>query len=155
MTIWLCPAIFAHQNVVLLTTWLDKKPNSVMQIQPEKYDKTHLETIMAYMKNLETGNVEGMLSLFNCGAMVASSGSGIVKAEGFYSGFLPTIKTGRAEIQHIYSDIKNPYRYSASFHLCLEFNDGSQLKATYVDEFEFSEFNNKLLSVYMYENTKI
>jgi hypothetical protein len=121
----------------------------------EKPYKKHVDIIQNYLKNLETGNLEGMLLLFNCGATVASSGSGVIKAKTFYTEFLPTIKSGFAKLKNVYIDINNPNRYSASFRLSLDFNDGSRLNASYIDEFEFNKNNDKLESVDMFENTKI
>lgn len=155
LVIWYCPQSLSRHENVYAAIWLAKKIPSV-RIEPlEKPYKKHVDIIQNYLKSLETGDLEGMLALFNCGATVASTSSGIFKAKTFYTDFLPTIKSGCAKLQNVYINIDNPNRYSASFRLSLDFKDGSRLNANYIDEFEFNKSNDKLESVYMFENTKI
>jgi hypothetical protein len=114
-----------------------------------------IDVVKVYLHDLQMADVHGITSLFVANGRVISTSQGCVNAAAFFNSFLPEIKSAKVTINHIYQSIDNKDHYSASFNFSWVMRDGSQSGGHYIDEFIFHKGTNKLVTVSMFENTKI
>jgi hypothetical protein len=114
-----------------------------------------IHAIKQYLNNLQSKDVQGMLTLFTKDGTVVSTSKGKISAQKFFTGFLSELTDATVNLSQLFISIQNNNRLSARFHLTYKLKSGEEGQGEYMDDFTFLDHSSKLSQVYMFENVKL
>jgi len=118
---------------------------------PDNLEAQRQATIVRYVHDLGTADVNDILQLFDGNAVLFTDSKGRVSAREFFAGFLPSIAKASTNVGSIYKNPGLKNQYLGSFQFVYVKNDGQSGGGNFSDRFVFQNNSSLLHRVDMYE----